>query len=125
MIAGTLWLIGINTAIFSAGVFFWKKVWVQRFGISVPESPEQLYTVKEVFQILANKLWHMDPEYWIGHSGIDGYLYILFQKYMVVLLLVYSVLTVTASVPMNLISPQEDNFLTRSTLLSNMPLFYS
>ena len=125
MIAGTLWLIGINTAIFSAGVFFWKKVWVQRFGISVPESPEQLYTVKEVFQILANKLWHMDPEYWIGHSGIDGYLYILFQKYMVVLLLVYSVLTVTASVPMNLISPQEDNFLTRSTLHSNMPLFYS
>jgi Late exocytosis, associated with Golgi transport/Calcium-dependent channel, 7TM region, putative phosphate len=125
MIAGTLWLILVNTGLFLIGVLVWRKIWVSRFGVKIPGYADRFYSVSSVLPILKKLLWELESEYWIEHTGIDGYIYLLFQRYLLKLLFIYTLIAVLASIPMNFTSSNNENFFTRTTLPRNMSVYAS
>ena len=56
MIAGTLWLIIVNTAIFFLGVIIWKKTWVSRFGVRIPGYSDTFESFSSIYPVLKNAL---------------------------------------------------------------------
>lgn len=125
MIAGTLWLIVVNTAIFLLGVYVWKRTWVKRFGIKIPDYPDTMFSLTSIFQVMKNVIWDLDSEYWIRNTGLDGYIYLLFQRYLLKLLFLYTLIAVLASIPINFTNSSEDNFFTRTTLPKDMSVYTS
>ena len=52
-------------------------------------------------------------------------MYLLFQRYLLVLLFVYTLIAVLASIPINFTNSSEDNFFTRTTLPKDMSVYTS
>lgn len=125
MIAGTLWLIMVNTAIFLFGVLIYKKIWISRFGVKLAGYPDSFHSLSTLFPSLRWTIWNLDSEYWIEHTGLDGYIYLLFQRYLLKLLFFYTLIAVLASIPINFTNSNEDNFFTRTTLPKDMSVYTS
>ena len=125
MIAGTLWLIVVNTAIFLLGVLFYRKVWISRFGIQIPRYPDRFFSISSLLPTIKTVIWDLDSEYWIEHTGLDGYIYLLFQRYLLKLLFIYTLIAVLASIPINFSNSNEESFFTRTTLPKDMSVYTS
>ena len=54
------------------------------------------------FSSIVSKL---DMDYWVTHCGVDGYLYLLFQRRFLRLLMYFSVISLCVSIPINATSP--------------------
>lgn len=66
------------------------------------------------FTTIVNKL---DMDYWVTHCGTDGYLYLLFQRRFLKLLMYFSVISLCVSLPINAgSSPDEGDWFERTTL---------
>lgn len=125
MIAGTLWLILVNTGLFLLGLLVWKKMWVSRFGVQIPGYGDSFKSVSSIFSIMKGIIWDLESEYWIENTGIDGYIYLLFQRYLLKLLFLYTLIAVLASIPINFSNSNDVNFFTRTTLPKDMSVYTS
>ena len=125
MITGTLWLILVNTAIFLIGLLIWRKIWVVRFGVKIPGYGDSFKSLSPIFSIMKGIIWDLESEYWIENAGIDGYIYLLFQRYMLKLLFIYSLIAVLASIPINFSASSDVNFFARTTLPKDMTVYTS
>ena len=75
------------------------------------------------FSTIVSKL---DMDYWVTHTGTDGYLYLLFQRRLLKLLIYFSVISLCVSIPANVTmatSSIEDWF--ERTTLNNKELHSS
>lgn len=59
----------------------------------------------QFFETIVEKL---DRDYWITHCGCDGYLYLLFQRRFLKLLIWFSVISMLVSIPVNVTSEIEN-----------------
>lgn len=59
-------------------------------------------------------------DYWVTHCGTDGYLYLLFQRRFLKLLMYFSVISLCVSIPINAGSDEGDWF--EKTTLNNKEL---
>lgn len=59
----------------------------------------------------------LDMDYWVTHTGTDGYLYLLFQRRFLKLTLYFSIITLCVSIPINVTSSTNvEDWFERTTL---------
>lgn len=94
--------------------FLWRIIWFRHYGVEIPidknfniqelNQRKLFYKTKtyqvftEFFRTIVDKL---DRDYWITHCGTDGYLYLLFQRRFLKLLLWFSLISILVSIPVN------------------------
>ena len=64
-------------------------------------------TLSIFWSMFSSVLTSLDQEYWVTHCGVDGYLYLLFQRRFLRLTLYLSGVNVALSVIMNLIVDED------------------
>jgi hypothetical protein len=59
----------------------------------------------------------LDMDYWVTHTGTDGYVYLLFQRRFLKLTLYLAVISLCVSIPINVTSSSDvDDWFERTTL---------
>jgi hypothetical protein len=58
-------------------------------------------TLSIFWSMFSSVVLSLDQEYWVTHCGVDGYLYLLFQRRFLRLTIVLSVINLALSVIMN------------------------
>lgn len=129
MIEAIASLLLVNLVLLTLAFLIWKRTWLERFGLEVPEEGDSStfrhYSVSGVFSRLLGRLWDLKPEYWLQHCGTEAYLYLLYQRSMIRLLLIYSAVVVVATIPLNLATSQEEAFFTRTTIAGGLSSYAS
>lgn len=100
----------------------------RNFNIQAINQRKLFYKTKtyHIFiMFISNIIKKLDMDYWITHTGTDGYLYLLFQRRFLKLLLFFSVISLIISVPVNATSGTSyEDWFERTTLnnkeLSNL-----
>lgn len=64
----------------------------------------------------------LDTDYWVTHTGTDGYLYLLFQRRFLKLTFFMSIITLCVSIPINVTSGDNVDDWFEKTTLNNKEL---
>jgi len=76
----------------------------KNFGIQELNQRKLFFKTKtfDVFiNFFSNIVKKLDMDYWVTHCGTDGYLYLLFQRRFLKLLIWFSVISLCVSIPIN------------------------
>ena len=110
-----LFVLFFNLLIFFIACLISKYIWIQQIGVEIPID-RKLYDVEfkrkryywstSSFQVF----WHFfvkimttfNMEYFTLNWGIDAYIYLLFQRRLMMLMLFFSVLSLLFGIPVNI-----------------------
>ena len=122
--------------IFAVAVILWKFFWLKPIGVEIPidrqffEDRRPVFYATRSFSIFwsffSRTLRQFNRDYWSLHVGLDGFLYLLFQRALLKLMLVFALVSLLVSMPINYIETDDSshalsNWFERTTL-NNKPL---
>eukprot|EP00347_Sterkiella_histriomuscorum_P002304 403368673 len=111
------YLFTIFGSIFVFSYILWRIIWFRNYGVEIPIdrnfniqaiNQRKLFYKTKTYHIfvnfISNIIKKLDMDYWITHTGTDGYLYLLFQRRFLKLLLYFSAISILISIPINITS---------------------
>jgi hypothetical protein len=66
-----------------------------------------------LWEFFTRVLEKLDMNYWCTHCGVDGYIYLLFQRKILQLTLCFSILALLFSIPINTLFLMEEDWIER------------
>ena len=79
----------INIILLLLGIIIWYYMWVKKYGIEIPNkksNPNKDFFV--VIQKLFERIQELDESYFLNTLGYEGYIYLLFQRKLLNLLMI-------------------------------------
>jgi hypothetical protein len=128
--------------VFVFAYFLWRIIWFRPYGgktlkcltsLTVEIPIDKNFNIQELNQrkifyktktfdvfvnFFSNIVKKLDMDYWVTHTGTDGYLYLLFQRRLLRLMVYFSIISLCVSIPANvtMASGSIEDWFERTTL---------
>eukprot|EP00742_Colponemidia_sp_Colp-10_P008534 GILJ01009248.1.p1 GENE.GILJ01009248.1~~GILJ01009248.1.p1 ORF type:complete len:943 (-),score=102.35 GILJ01009248.1:123-2888(-) len=114
--AAILTVLSVNAGVLAIFLLLWYHVWVKKYPPSIPRRStfrgndeeqdssmiQQTLRLRDLFRLYQRIIWHDRDGVVLDVCGLDAFIYLRFQRYVLRLMIFYAVVSLGFSLPVNL-----------------------